>query len=553
MAQAGRCVRVPDCAAFGKREKRLDITGMACILRSRMGRVREETINGAKWQMLQKCTLEPVQLVFGMVLARLISPEEMGILGLTAIFFAVAASLASAGFGQALVRKIDRTEADINTMFWFNAGMSLLMSFSLFLAAPWFADFFHQPVLKNITRVSAAMMFLSSLAGVHWTLYQCRRDFKTPAIIQTGVSIVGMPVCLYLAYIGWSYWAIVTQGVITGLLSLVIVWIVSPWKPRFIFSWASFKELFAFGGRMTAAGLLFTVYSHLRTFIIGKFYSPADLGLYDRGKHVASVVPTTINGMLDTVTYPILATIQNDDTRLKEVYRLYIRITSLMIIWGCLLLASLGTPFVRIMYGESWLPCVPFLQILCLDYALLQICTINLNLIKVKGRADIVLRLEIIKRVISVALMLAGAAISVEAICWATVIYGQIAIFINCWYTGKIIDLTWWRQQKDYWPYIFMAAASCLPAYLLSFLPVPHGWEIVQGDWHSYVRHYGFLVSIVAAGGLVAACIYFGCLQYRRDRALIEIAKSLAHKAFITRIPLVGRWVSCVARLEPGE
>lgn len=164
-----------------------------------MGRVREETISGAKWQMLQKCTLQPLQLLFGMVLARLISPAEMGILELTAIFFAVAGSLASAGFGQALIRKIDRTEEDINTMFWFNAAMSLIMSAILFLMAQWFADYFHQQALVNLTRVSAAMMFLNSFAGVHWTLYSCRRDFKTPAIISTCTTIVGMPVCLYLA------------------------------------------------------------------------------------------------------------------------------------------------------------------------------------------------------------------------------------------------------------------------------------------------------------------------------------------------------------------
>ena len=518
-----------------------------------MGRVREETISGAKWQMLQKCTLQPVQLVYGMVLARLISPAEMGILGLTAIFFAVAASLANAGFGQALIRKIDRTEEDINTMFWFNAGMSLLMSTILFLAAPWFADFFHQPDLKNITRVSAAMMFLNSFAGVHWTLYQCRRDFKTPAIIQTCTTIVGMPVCLYLAYIGWSYWAIVTQGVVTGLLSLVIVWIVSPWKPRFMFSQASFKELFGFGSRMTAAGLLFVVYSNLRTFIIGKFYSPADLGLYNRGEHLSTVIPTTVSGMLETVTYPILATIQNDDSRLREVYRLYIRITSLVIIWGVFLLGSLAVPFVRVMYGDSWLGCVPFIQILCIEYALMHISVINLNLIKVKGRADIYLRLEIIKRILSISLMIAGATISVEAICWASVIYGQMAIFINCWYTGKIIDLTWWRQQKDYWPYIILAAIACAPAALLAQAPVPHGWELVQGDWHSYVRLYSFLVGIIVCGGLISSLIYFGILQHRRDRALIEIAKSLAHKAAIVRIPLLGRWVCRLAELQPGK
>ena len=518
-----------------------------------MGRVREETVSGAKWQMLQKFTLEPVQLVYGMVLARLISPQEMGILALTAIFFAVAGSLASAGFGQALIRKIDRTEEDINTMFWFNAGMSLLMSAILFLAAPWFADYFHQPELVNLTRVSAAMMFLNSFAGVHWILYQCRRDFKTPAIINTIITIVGMPVCLYLAYTGWSYWAIVIQGVVTGLLSLVTVWIISPWKPHFMFSWASFKELFGFGGRMTAAGLLYTVYSHLRTFIIGKFYSPADLGLYNRGVHLVSVMPNTLCGMLECVTYPILATIQNDDSRLKEVYRLYIRITSLVIIWGVFLLGSLAVPFVRIMYGDTWLGCVPFLQILCLDYALLQISIINLNLIKVKGRADVYLRLEIIKRVLSLALMLWGATISVEAICWATVIYGQLAIFINCWYTGKIVNLTWWHQQKDYWPYIILAAIACAPAAILALLPIPHGWEVVQGEWVSYVRFYGFLVGIIACGSMISALIYFGYLQMRRDRALIEIAKTLAHKAAIVKIPLLGRWVRHLAELQPGE
>lgn len=519
---------------------------------ARMGRIVKETVSGVKWGLLQKCTLEPVQLVFGMLLARLISPAEMGILALTAIFFAVAASLANAGFGQALIRKIDRTEADINTMFWFNAGMSLIMSIILFLAAPWFAEFFNQPDLVNLTRVSSVMMFLNSFGSVHWTLYSCRRDFKTPAIISTCVAIVGMPLCLYLAYIGWSYWAVVMQGVFTGLLSLIIVWIVSPWKPRFMFSWASFKELFGFGGRMTAAGLLYTVYRELRSFIIGKFYSPADLGLYHRGVHIIAVVPNTVTSMLETVTYPILSTIQNDVTRLKEVYRLYIRITSLVIIWGVFLLGSLAVPFVRIMYGDTWLGCVPYIQILSFSFAIAQISTINLNLIKVRGRADIILRLEIIKRTFSLILMLIGASISVEAICWASVLYEQLAIFVNCWYTGKIIDLTWWRQQKDYWPYILLALLACAPAYLLPFfVPVP---EIdAAKSVFSYVCHYGSLVGIIACGGIVSALVYFGTLQRRRDRALIEIAKTAAQKAIVGKIPFLGRWVVHLSRLQPGD
>ena len=189
--------------------------------------------------LLQKCTLQPLQLVFGMILARLVTPEEIGILGLTAIFFAVASQLSECGFGAAIIRKQDRTEEDINTMFWFNSGMSLLMSVILFLSAPLFVTFFNQPALLWLTRASACMMFFDSLGCIHWILYSARRDFKTPAIIQTIVAVCSMPLCIGLAYADWGSWAIMTQGIFTGLSSLVIVWVISLWKPRFIYSFKS--------------------------------------------------------------------------------------------------------------------------------------------------------------------------------------------------------------------------------------------------------------------------------------------------------------------------
>lgn len=515
--------------------------------RTRMGRLRDETLSGAKWQLLQKATLQPLQLLFGMVLARFITPAEMGILGLTAIFFAVAAQLASAGFGSALVRKVDRTEADINTMFWFNAGMSLLMALCLFLAAPWFAEFYHQPDLVPLTRVSAGMMFLNSSASVHWTLYTCRRDFKTPALIQGLVAILSMPVCLTLAVMGWSYWSLVVQGVFSGVLQLAIVWYVSPWKPRFLFSWHSFKDLFGFGSKLAASGLLYVLYTNLRTFIIGKFYSPADLGLYNRGEHLASIVPHTVGGMLDSVSYPILATVQNDDARLLSAYRKYICVSTLVLAWGSLLLCSLAEPLVRIMYGVSWLPCVPYLQVAALNYALLHVSIINLNLLKVKGRSDLFLRLEIIKRMISIGLLLYAATISVMAICWAAVIYTQMAIFINCYYTGKIIKLTWWQQQKDYLPYVAYAALSTIPSWLLVTLPLEQ-WgggvmELPQGEALSICLAF----AQVLIGGVSSAFLYFSFLQWRRDAALIELGRCAVDNAKLKRIPLLALWLKRVA------
>ena len=188
-----------------------------------MPNVKKETVNGAKWLLLQKCTLQPLAFLYSMVLARLVSPREMGIVGLTAVFFAVATTLSSAGFGSALIRKIDRTDDDCSTAFWFNLGMSFLMGGGLYLAAPWFATFYNQPELLWLTRCSAIMMVLSSTAGVHWTLYTARRDFKTPAIIQSITAIASMPVTLILAYMGWGVWALMVGTVTGSFLSLLAV------------------------------------------------------------------------------------------------------------------------------------------------------------------------------------------------------------------------------------------------------------------------------------------------------------------------------------------
>ena len=469
-----------------------------------MSQLKKETLSGMKWGMLQKLTMQPLQLVYGMVLARLITPEEMGIVGLTAIFFAIAEQLANAGFGAALVRKLDRTEADCSTMFWFNVGMSFLLGLVLFLAAPWFARFYNQPELLWLTRVSAMMMFVNSSASVHWALYQSRRDFKTPAIVSCITSIAGMPVCLTLAWMGWGVWALMWQSVFCSLLSLVIVWIISPWKPRFIFSRASYLELFSFGSKLACSGVLHVFYQNIRTFIIGKFYSPAQLGLYTRGVHITNVLPLTINGVLGGITYPILSTIQNDDERLTRAYRMYIRTSTLVIAWICMCLLAMGEPAVRLMYGENWLGCVIFVQIAALGVAVDHISSINLNLLMVKGRSDLFLRLEIIKKSISLAMLFYAATISVEAICWASVIYIHLAIVINTYYTGKLIGLTWWQQQKDYMPYVIRAAVSCIPA-----------WFISQTEWPAPAQ--------LIAGGLSAFVLYFGALHLRREAAYTEL------------------------------
>lgn len=483
-----------------------------------MTNVKKETLSGAKWGMLQKLTMQPLQLVYGMVLARLITPEEMGIVGLTAIFFAIAGQLANAGFGAALVRKLNRTEADCNTMFWFNVAMSFLVSLVLFLLAPWFTRFYNQPELLWLTRASAFNMFISSTAGVHWALYQSRRDFKTPAIVSCITSIAGMPVCLTLAWMGWGVWALMWQGIFTTLLSLAIIWFISPWKPRFLFSRASFRELFGFGSKLALSGMLHVFYQNARTFIIGKFYSPAQLGLYNRGYHLALVIPETLNGIIGSVVYPVLAPLQNDDEKLTRVYRSYIKISTLVLAWCCMLMVALANPFVLICYGENWLPCTVLIQIIAFGAATDHICSINLNLLIVKGRSDLFLRLEIIKKSISLAMMLYAATISVEAICWAITLYIQVAIIINTYYTGKLLGLTWWAQQKDYLPYVLLSAVACVPAWLCTQSSMP-----------------AFLQLLL--GGCSAFILYFGYLHLRKDEAYVTLYRTARESKWGSWLP----------------
>lgn len=474
-----------------------------------MGRVAQETAKGLKWTLLNKLTLYPMQLVYSMVLARLLTPEEMGIVGLTGIFFAIAATLKDSGFGSALIRKINRTEEDCSTVFWFNMGMSLILSIILFLMAPWFVEYFHRPELLWLTRVSAILMFLSSSAGVHYTLYNARRDFKTPAIINVSVALISLPITMYLAYLGWGVWSLMTQSIVSGLLSLSAIWIISPWKPRFIFSVKSFRELFGYGSKIAVSALLDTAFNNLHSLLIGKVYTPAQLAYYNRGSHLAAVGPTTACGMISRVTFPILATLQHDNERLKQVYRQYLRLFTLVIIWGSMLMASMADSWIHLMCGSQWGQAVPYARLLCFSFALWHIHVINLNLLQVKGRSDLFLRLEIVKKSIIAAVLAVTVPISVDAICWGGVVTGILCVFVNTHYTKGLINLSIWQQLQDFLPLCGLAVlCTWIPGTLAEMLPV----------------HY--IIKLII-GGLTSASLYYGVLRLMKNSTLHQLLRLL--------------------------
>lgn len=465
-----------------------------------MGRIAQETAKGLKWGIIQKFTLQPLQFLFGIILARLLSPAEFGILGLTGLFFAVAGQLQGCGFGAGLIRKQDRTDEDICTVFWFNVGMSAILSACLFMAAPFFAAFFQQPALVNLTRVSALLMFISSTCSVHNTLYTARRDFKVPAIISVISTLVPMPFTIWAAYSGWSYWSLMVQTTLSSFLNLVIIWCVSPWKPKFKWSWESFHYFFGFGYKLTLASLVTAVYSELRTFIIGKFYSPAALGYFTRGFRLCTMPMFIIQGTMENVTYPVLATLQDNSKNLTEVYRKYIRITSLVVVWIMVTLAVNSENVIICLYGNKWVQAAVYTQILVFSVMLDPISNINSSLYKVLGRSDMCLFKEVVIRCISIPALIVGAYFSIEGVCYAALLTGWCAFIISLTITSHICDLKFMHQLADFLPYLLMAIAANLPALFLqncSLLPI---------------------VSLLV-GGFCSVIIYVVLLWLRRDSA----------------------------------
>lgn len=491
-----------------------------------MGRIAQETAKGLTWTALQKLTLQPVQFIYGIILARLLSPAEMGIVGLTAIFFAIAACLQNSGLGAALIRKQNRTEADCSTVFWCNVCFSFILSSSLFFAAPYFAVFFGQPALTGLTRVSSLMLFLNSTAGVHLALYNARRNFKTPAIIGACSSIIPMPFSVWAAYSGWSYWSIIVQSTISGFISLIAIWVLSPWKPRFTWSRTSFIDFFSFGIKLTGSGLLTTFYSEIRTFIIGRVYSPAQLGFFSKGYHTCSMPLKLVQDVMGGITYPILTTLQDEPKKLVSVYRRYIRLTALVVEGALITLAANSYAFTVTLYGQQWASAAVYAQILCFGIMLDPLSNINSNLYNVLGRTDITLYKEVILRVVGLPAIFIGASISVEAVCYSAVLIGAFAFFISIYLTSRVCGLRCIEQICDFLPYLILALLANIPAYLLRYTALPPWSCLLLGTSSSFCL---YVLGLAICKDGEALYLYHFFLQSKIGKLLFKLRYHLIY------------------------
>lgn len=474
-----------------------------------MTSIKQETITSVKWTSLEKFALQGMQFFIGLIMARLLTPSAYGTVAMLSIFMAVSGTFVDSGFSNALTRKLDRTEVDFSTIFYFNVFVACFFYIILFLIAPWVATFFNSPILCDILRIQAISLIINSFIQIQITKLVIELNFKALAIRAVLSAFISGIVGILLAFYGFGVWALVFQSLISAIVNALFIIIYCHWKPLLVFSKKSFLELGSYGSKLLASSLLHTIYTQLTTIIIGKFFSSNDLGYYNRGTQFAALPMTTFNSIIGRVTFPILVKLQNDDNRLIEVYRKYICIASLVIFFGCTMIAALAKPIIIILLTKKWAESIIYLQIYAFAIMFTHINDINLKLLQVKGRSDLFLKLEIIKKTISIAMLFAAIPFGIIGICVSKLIYCQIAIIINTYNTGKLFGLGYIKQVKDFSIYLIFSILACLPTFVVTKL--------------------GFSNFISLIFGCIS-CPLIYCFLLRKDSNMIFIVSIIKNK-----------------------
>lgn len=434
--------------------------------------LKDKTIHGLGWSATDNIVQFAVTFVVSIVLARLLSPDDYGLLGLTAIITEICNVLISGGFGDALIRKKDASEEDYNTVFIVNLGMSLLLYLLIFVCAPYIAAFFRRQELIALTRVSSLGMVIGSLALVQRTRLTKRIDFKTQTKITFIASISSGVIGIVLAFTGFGVWALVTQSLSSILISTVFLWVFNKWIPRFNFSRSSFKYLFGYGWKIMAAGLLNTTWKELNQVIIGRFYGSTDLGQYTRARSFSGLFSSNLTSVLQRVTYPVLSDIQDNRERMIYAYRRIIKCTMFIVPVCMFFLGAISEPFIYCLIGPKWHDATIYLPLICIGGSLFPLQAINFNMLQVQGRSDIFLKLEIIQKIISLAPLFIGAFVGIVPMLCTSIITTFICYILVSHYSGKGLNYNTWLQFKDVSHGYEIAIVVALSVYFLKFIPI---------------------------------------------------------------------------------
>ena len=443
------------------------------------GGLQRKVFSGLIWKFGERIGAQAVSFLVSIILARLLLPSDYGVIALITIFIDIANVFVSSGFGAALVQKKDADEVDFSSVFYFSIVMSWVLYAIVFFCAPAVARFYDKEILTPVLRVMALKLPLAGVNSVQHAYVQKKMLFKrfffSTLIGTVGSAVVG----IVMAYTGFGAWALVAQYLFNSTMDTVVLWFTVRWRPVWRFSLGRMKYLFGFGWKMLASELIHTSYKQIRSLIIGKVYTEKDLAFYNQGGKLPNLIVTNINSSVSSVLFPAMTLKQDDTSKLKEMVRLAIRVSS-YIMWPLMIgLLVMSEPIVRLMFTEKWLPCVPYMQIACIQFALEPVQTANVQAVKAMGKGRTYLIMEIVKKLFGIVMIVAVMYQGVMAIAVTAMFVTFFAALVNSTPNRKYLRYTYREQLVDLIPSILLAAAMGICVYGVGRLPVPDLVSIV--------------------------------------------------------------------------
>lgn len=471
-------------------------------------------ISNLIWRFAERCGAQLVSFIVSIVLARILAPEDYGTIALVTVFTAILQVFVDSGLGTALIQKKDVDEIDFSSVFYFNFAVCLILYLGMFAAAPFIADFYGDVTLVPVIRILSLTIVISGVKGIQQAYVSRNMLFKRFFFSTIGGTIFSAVLGIAMAYAGFGIWALVAQQLSNTFIDTLILWITVRWRPTKSFSWTRLKNLLSFGWKLLVSSLLDTAYNNLRNLIIGKMYSSSDLAFYNQGDKFPKVIVTNINASIDSVLLPTMSSVQDDKERVKQLTRRAIKTSTYVMAPLMMGLAFCAEPIVSLVLTDKWLPCVPFLRIFCTTYMFWPVHTANLNAINAMGRSDWFLRLEIIKKIMGMTILLSTMWFGVMAMAYSLLLSSVLSQIINSWPNRKLLGYGYLEQVRDFAPGILLAVIMGICVYFISFL------------------HLSTIVTLLIQF-IVGAAIYIGVsaiLKLEEFEYLLGMVKSFLKK-----------------------
>lgn len=436
---------------------------------------KKTVVSSLLWKFLERCSVQGIQFVLQIILARLLCPEDYGLIALILAFVSIANVFVQSGFNTALIQKKNADDEDFSTVFWFSLLIAVILYFVIFFSAEIISMFYNNELITPVLRIISFTLFFGALNSVQGAVVSRSMKFKKFFFSSLGGVVVSGICGIYLAYNGYGIWALVYQHLVNNVIISLILWFTVKWRPKFYFSFSKLKGLLSFSWKLLCSSLIDNIYRQVYNFVIGKRFSAEDLGFFSRGEQFPSIVATNLDGSIQSVMLPTISRYNDNSEEVKRITRKSIKISS-FILWPCMLgMAAIAEPMVLFLLTEKWLSCVPYIQLACLSFVFYPIHTANLTAINAMGRSDVFLRLEIIKKAIGIVILLITLPLGIMPMAIGRVVVGLLSTLVNSYPNKKLLNYKFSEQIMDIFPSILLSIVMALFIVNFKYFELPIG------------------------------------------------------------------------------